>query len=80
MTTPGTLAALSVGARARVIEVGGDERLQQRLLELGVLPGIELKVVRTAPLGDPLEVQVMGYSLSLRRSEAEVVRIEALSE
>ncbi len=71
-----TLADLSVGASARVISVTGQAALEQRILEMGVLPGVQVKVVRQAPLGDPIEIRVMGYSLSLRRSEAACIEVE----
>ncbi|MEQ8765572.1 MAG: ferrous iron transport protein A [Planctomycetota bacterium] len=78
MTVPRTLAALAVGDRGRVTDLGGDEHLQQRLLELGLYPGAEVRLVRIAPLGDPLEFEVLGYHLSLRRVEAGSVHIEAV--
>lgn len=71
-----TLDKLRIGASATVVDVGGEPALQQRLLEMGVLPGVEIQVVRFAPLGDPMEVKVMGYSLSLRKSEAAHVSVE----
>jgi Fe2+ transport system protein FeoA len=77
--TPSLLSSLTVGRRARVLDVGGDEQLQQRLLEFGILPGVEVRLVRVAPMGDPIEIEVLGYSLSLRKSEAAHVHIEALS-
>lgn len=77
--TPTLLSSLTVGRRARVLEVGGDDQLQQRLLEFGILPGVEVRLVRVAPMGDPIEIEVLGYSLSLRKSEAAHVHIEALA-
>jgi ferrous iron transport protein B len=74
-----TLANVPIGATARVINVSGDSALEQRILEMGVLPGAEIKVIRQAPLGDPIEIRVMGYSLSLRRSEAACIEVEAVS-
>lgn len=75
---PTQLSSLKAGGRARVIDVGGDAALQQRLLEFGLLPGVEVRLVRVAPLGDPLEIEVLGYNLSLRRNEAAHVSIEVL--
>ena len=71
-----TLDKLAVGAFATVLDVTGEPVLIQRLLEMGVLPGSQIQVVRFAPLGDPIEIKVMGYSLSLRKSEAAQVRVE----
>ena len=72
-----TLAALTPGASARVCQVGGTASVRQRLLEMGLTPGTRVRLLRTAPLGDPLELDVRGYRLSVRKSEAAQVRIEA---
>ena len=72
------LAELPVGARGRVCAITGDDELSLRLLEMGLTPGIEIAVVGTAPLGDPLELDLRGYRLSVRRSEAARVEIEPL--
>ncbi len=74
-----TLANVPIGATARVINVAGDSALEQRILEMGLLPGAEVKVIRDALLGDPVEIKVMGYRLSLRRSEAACIEVEAVS-
>ncbi|MEE9311682.1 MAG: ferrous iron transport protein A [Planctomycetota bacterium] len=70
------LSEISVGSSALVTNVSGDAVLQQRILEMGILPGQQVTVLRTAPLGDPIEVEVMGYSLSLRKSEAAYIEVE----
>jgi Fe2+ transport system protein FeoA len=72
---PQTLDQLNIGASAKITDVQGEPALQQRLLEMGLIPGTEVKIVRFAPLGDPIEIKVMGYSLSLRRSEARHVQV-----
>jgi ferrous iron transport protein A len=72
----GTLAELRPGERARVVSVGGDAEATRRLLDLGVIRGTSLEVVRTAPLGDPIEVRLRGYMLTLRRSQAEDILVE----
>lgn len=71
-----TLDKLPIGATATVTDVQGDPQLQQRILEMGVLPGTQVQVVRYAPLGDPIEIKVMGYNLSLRKAEAKHVSVE----
>jgi ferrous iron transport protein A len=72
------LADLPIGARARVNQVEGSDELSTRLLEMGLTPGVEVVMVGSAPLGDPLELELRGYRLSVRRSEAARVRIEQL--
>ena len=72
------LADLPVGARARVSTVKGGDDLSMRLLEMGLTPGVEVAVVGMAPLGDPLELELRGYRLSVRRSEAARVEIHQL--
>lgn len=78
MSSATTLSKLQVGGRARVIGVAGDAPLQQRLLELGLVPGVEVRLVRVAPLGDPIEISLLGYNLSVRRADAAAVSVEAL--
>jgi ferrous iron transport protein A len=68
---------LSVGESGRVLRVAGAGEVSRRLLEMGVTPGVEIVCLGTAPLGDPLEFELRGYRLSLRRSEAEQIDIES---
>lgn len=70
-----TLMALPVGRDARVTAVHGSSRVTRRLMEMGVIPGVAVKVVKAAPFGDPIEVRVRGYSLAMRKSEAEAVEV-----
>ncbi len=72
-----TLASLAPGERATVAGVGGPIKERIRLLELGLVPGTELSAVRRAPLGDPLEIELRGYRLSLANAEARHVRLAA---
>lgn len=72
-----TLAALKVGESARVIEVVGDDEVCVRLLEMGITPGVEMRLLGAAPLGDPLEFELRGYRLSIRKSEAQRITISA---
>jgi len=65
-----SLDQLRAGQRARIDAVRGDDALGQRLLEMGLLEGDEVEVVGFAPLGDPMEIRLRDYRLSLRRSEA----------
>jgi len=73
-----TAADLRVGQRARVESVAGVDELSTRLLEMGLTPGVEIELLGTAPLGDPLEFELRGYRLSVRISEARRVSISVL--
>jgi Fe2+ transport system protein FeoA len=70
------LAELPVGKRGRVVNITGGDDVSLRLLEMGLTPGVEVLVVGQAPLGDPLELEVRGYRLSVRKTEAARVEIE----
>jgi Fe2+ transport system protein FeoA len=71
-----TLATLSVGTNAKVKNIIGETAVTRRLMEMGVVPGISVRVVKTAPFGCPLEIRVRGYNLAIRRSEAESIEIQ----
>jgi len=71
-----TLAELEPGEKARILRMGGAAAANKRLMEMGLTRGATLTVVRVAPLGDPVEVQVRGYNLSLRKTEAKSVEVE----
>ena len=73
-----SLVALPVGARGRIAGFDLQAERRQRLLEMGLTVGAEFEVVRFAPLGDPMELKVRGYHLSLRRSDAAGMRIARL--
>jgi ferrous iron transport protein A len=72
---PPSLATVAVGGQARVADVTGDDAVSLRLLEMGLTPGTAVRVVGRAPLGDPLELELRGYRLSLRRTEAARVAV-----
>ena len=72
------LVDLPIGARACVASIHGADELSMRLLEMGLTPGVEVVMVGAAPLGDPLELELRGYRLSVRRSEAGRVEIHRL--
>ncbi len=71
-----SLETLSVGQTAKVLRFAGGGDITQRLLEMGVTPGVDIRLVGSAPLGDPLEFEVRGYRLCLRRSEAKKIEIQ----
>ena len=70
-----TLAELAIGAEAKVLRVVGKSAVSRRLMEMGVVPGVSIKVVKTAPFGDPIQIRVRGYSLAMRKSEAETIEV-----
>jgi Fe2+ transport system protein FeoA len=70
-----TLNALPHGTEARVVSIEGEGAVARRLLEMGVVPGAPVCVIKAAPLGDPLEVRVRSYHLALRRAEAQTIRV-----
>ena len=73
---PGSLAALPVGGSAVVCRVRGDRAVVRRLLEVGLVPGTKVTMRRIAPLGDPIELRVRNFALSIRRSDALGIDIE----
>ena len=74
-----SLDQLQSGQRGRVGGVDGDDPLVQRLMEMGLFEGEEVEVLGFAPLGDPMEIRLRDYRLSLRRSEAARVQVEPLA-
>jgi len=69
------LAKLSIGKEAKVTKINGNSAITRRLMEMGVIPGVSVKVIKTAPFGDPIEVRVRGYSLAMRKNEAETIEV-----
>ncbi len=74
-----TLADLKRGQRGTVRAIGDADDLTMRLMEMGITPGCDVQMIGSAPLGDPLEFEVRGYRLSLRKSEATKVELEVPS-
>ena len=72
-----TLRELPAGAAAKVVNVHGGSAVSRRLMEMGVIPGTEIRVIKSAPFGDPIQVRILGYSLALRRNEAASIEIAA---
>ncbi|RLB44849.1 MAG: iron transporter FeoA [Deltaproteobacteria bacterium] len=70
-----SLADLPVGQSAEIASIDCERRISRRLMEMGLLPGTHVRVVRVAPLGDPIELRVRNYSLSLRRAEAAQIAV-----
>lgn len=74
------LSELKVGETGKVVKIQGDVSLKRKLLDMGITSRTKIKVVRTAPLKDPIDFEVKGYQLSLRRIEAENVIVELEDE
>lgn len=75
-----TLKELAVGKSAKVMKVGGEGALRQHFLDMGVIPGAEVKVVKLAPMGDPMELRIHEYELTLRLEDAGRIEVEPLEE
>lgn len=71
------LSEVSVGSTADVVAIHGDGAVPKRLMEMGIVPGLKVRIVKSAPFGDPIEIRVRGYSLALRTSEAEAIEVVA---
>jgi ferrous iron transport protein A len=74
-----TLASLKIGDAARVVQIVGVDEISVRLMEMGLIPGVDVRVMGRALLGDPIELELRGYRLSVRKSEADRVEVSALS-
>jgi len=71
------LSELKRGEKGRIVKIGGGGGLRRRLLDMGLVSGSEVEMERVAPLGDPIEIKVKGYNLSLRKEEADSIQVEA---
>ena len=71
-----TLKAANVGDTVRVVKLHGEGAVKRRIMDMGVTKGVEVHIRKVAPLGDPVEVTVRGYELSIRNSDAEMIEVE----
>ena len=71
-----TLRDVAIGSSAKVKKLHGEGAVNRRIMDMGITKGVEVTVQKVAPLGDPLEVTVRGYQLSLRKADAEMVEVE----
>ena len=71
-----TLREVAVGGTCKVKKLHGEGAVKRRIMDMGITKGIEIKVQKVAPLGDPMEVTVRGYQLSIRKADAEMVEVE----
>ena len=71
-----TLRETAVGATAKVKKLHGEGAIKRRIMDMGITKGTEVFVRKVAPLGDPIEIKVRGYELSLRKADAELIEVE----
>ena len=71
-----TLRQAKIGSTVKVVRVHGEGALRRRIMDMGITRGVEIYVRKVAPLGDPIELTVRGYELTLRKADAEMVEIE----
>lgn len=71
-----TLKDVGVGETAKVVKINGEGKVKRRIMDMGITKGVEIYVRKVAPLGDPIEVTVRGYELSLRKDDAEMIEME----
>lgn len=75
-----TLKDLSIGESGRVLTVGGEKALRRRLLDMGITPRTVITIIKIAPMGDPIELRLRGYVLTIRLEDAEKITIEEVSQ
>ena len=73
-----TLKDIKVGRRAKVLKVGGEGAIRRRIMDMGITKGVEIYVRKVAPLGDPMELFIRGYELSLRKADADMIEVEEI--
>ena len=71
-----TLRDVPVGGNAKVVKLHGEGAVKRRIMDMGVTKGVDVHVRKVAPLGDPIEVSVRGYELSIRKADAEMIEVE----
>lgn len=71
-----TLRQAKIGDTVKVVRLHGEGVVKRRMMDMGITKGAEVRIIKTAPLGDPVEVTVRGYELSLRKADAEMIEIE----
>ena len=71
-----TLKDVPIGDKAKVVKLYGEGPIKRRIMDMGITKGVQIRVIKTAPLGDPIEITVRGYELSLRKEDAEKIEVE----
>ncbi len=74
-----TLKEVKVGQSCRVLKINGEGALRRRIMDMGITRHTEIFVRKVAPLGDPIEVKVRGYELTIRKSEADIIEVELIA-
>ncbi len=71
-----TLRQVEIGDTVRVVKLHGEGAVKRRIMDMGITRGVEVRVRKVAPLGDPVEITVRGYELSIRKADAEMIEVE----
>lgn len=71
-----TLRETKIGETVKVVKLHGEGAVKRRIMDMGITKGVEVYIRKVAPLGDPIEVTVRGYELSLRKADAEMIEVE----
>ncbi len=71
-----TLKDVKIGETAKVLKINGEGKVKRRIMDMGITKGVDIYVRKVAPLGDPIEVTVRGYELSLRKNDADMIEME----
>ena len=71
-----TLRDVKVGGTAKIVKLHGEGAVKRRIMDMGITKGVEVQIRKVAPLGDPIEITVRGYELSIRKADAEMIEIE----
>lgn len=71
-----TLKDAKIGSTVKVVKLHGEGAVKRRIMDMGITKGVEVNIRKVAPLGDPIEVTVRGYELSLRKADAEMIEVE----
>lgn len=71
-----TLKEIAIGGSAKVVKLHGEGAVKRRIMDMGITKGTEVTIRKVAPLGDPIEITVRGYELSIRKADAEMIEVE----
>jgi len=71
-----TLREVKIGESAKIVKLHGEGAVKRRIMDMGITKGVEVYVRKVAPLGDPVEITVRGYELSIRKADAEMIEVE----